>query len=114
MKTINVSEDGGYLVVDKSEFIESTSGEAISSIIVNSNSLRVPLILFKTGENSYEAYSLRCTHKGVKLDYVNDRFECSAHGSVFDRHGKVVKGPAKSDLERYETGGTATTIRIKI
>lgn len=114
IKTINAFEENGYLTIDKTEFTAPSSGESINSIIVASNSLKVPMMVFKTGEDSYEAYSLECTHKGVKVEYVNNRFECPAHGSIFDNNGKVVKGPAKRDLKHYSTDKTATTIKIKV
>lgn len=114
MKTVNAFEENGFLVVDKSEFGDANSDEKINSIIVASNSLKVPLILFKTGDDSYEAISLKCTHKGVKLNYEDSEFKCPAHGSIFDREGKVVKGPAKQSLTHYKTDKTATTIRIEV
>lgn len=114
MKTVNSFSQNGYLVIEKSEFEETTSNEEYTSLIVTSNSLKTPLILFKTGADSYEAISLECTHKGVKLDLVKDKLECSAHGSVFEKDGKVIKGPAKKDLKRYSVDKTLTTIIIQL
>lgn len=114
MKTVNSFADNGYLLVDKSEFIDTQTKEEYTSIIVTSNSLKSPLILFKTGADSYDAVSLECTHKKVKLDLVGDKLECSAHGSVFDKSGKVIKGPAKTDLHRYSVDKTMSTIKIQL
>lgn len=114
MKIVNAFADNGYLIVDKSEFIDAQSNEEYKSIIVSSNSLKKPLILFKTGADSYEATSLECTHKQVKLDLVGDKLECPAHGSVFEKNGKVIKGPAKKDLKQYSVDKTATTIKIQL
>lgn len=114
MKTVNSFDENGYLVVDKSEFLDTNTKEEYASIIVTSNSLRKPLILFKTGADSYEAISLECTHKGVKLDLVEDKLECSAHGSIFEKNGTVIKGPAKKNLKRYSVDKTITTIKIQL
>lgn len=114
IKTINSFERNGYLEVDKSEFIDTQSNEEYTNIIVTSNSLKKPLILFKSGSDSYEAISLECTHKGVKLDLVEDTLQCSAHGSVFDKNGIVIKGPAKNNLKRYSVDKTINTILIKL
>jgi len=48
------------------------------------------------------AFSMRCTHLGCMLNYgaVSQRFQCPCHGSVFDRWGKWISGPAKKDLLR--------------
>ncbi len=114
MKTVNSFAEKGYLIVDKSEFVNTQSNEEYTSIIVTSNSIKTPLILFKTGSDSYEAISLECTHKQAKLELVNEKLECSAHGSVFDKSGKVVKGPAKKDLKRYNVDKTTSSIKIQL
>jgi len=48
------------------------------------------------------AFSMRCTHLGCMLNYgaVSQRFQCPCHGSVFDRWGTWMSGPAKKDLLR--------------
>jgi Rieske Fe-S protein len=114
IKTVNSFENKGYLEIDKSEFIDSQTKEEYSNIIVTSNSLKKPLILFKTGTDNYEAVSLECTHKGVKLDLINNRLECSEHGSVFEKNGTVIKGPAKNNLKRYNIDKTLTIIKIEL
>ncbi|PKL77914.1 MAG: hypothetical protein CVV25_13280 [Ignavibacteriae bacterium HGW-Ignavibacteriae-4] len=114
MKTVNSFADDGYLILDKTEFEDANTQEEYNSIIVTSNSLKTPLILFKTGSDSYEAVSLECTHKGVKLDLVEDKLECSAHGSIFEKNGTVIKGPAKKNLKRYSVDKTITTIKIQL
>ena len=57
--------------------------------------------LVRKGSDTY-AFSMRCTHLGCMLNYgaVSQRFQCPCHGSVFDRWGKWVSGPAKKDLLR--------------
>lgn len=43
----------------------------------------------------------RCTHLGVALKYnkVDNTYECPAHGSRFDKDGKVLNGPAKRNSD---------------
>lgn len=52
--------------------------------------------------NGAVALSSRCTHLGctINFDTVSDRFTCPCHGSVFDRPGKRLAGPAQRDLNR--------------
>ena len=42
----------------------------------------------------------RCTHMGCALNYnkVDEIWECPCHGSVFNKDGKILKGPAKKDI----------------
>jgi cytochrome b6-f complex iron-sulfur subunit len=49
-------------------------------------------------ENGLYAVSLVCTHLGCIVKPVAEGFQCPCHGSWFDLHGKVVKGPAPSAL----------------
>ncbi len=54
-------------------------------------------------ERDNEAVSLRCTHQGCTVKkQENGTFLCPCHGAVYDKNGKVVKGPAKQDLSSYK------------
>lgn len=50
-------------------------------------------------------YSLSsiCTHLGCNIRWRKDKkiFECPCHGSVFDKDGRVISGPAPRPLEWY-------------
>ncbi len=50
----------------------------------------------------YHALSLVCTHLGCTVEVTPKTVICPCHGSVFDRSGRVVRGPADRPLERYE------------
>ncbi len=52
--------------------------------------------------NRYVALSLVCTHLGCTVEVTPKTVACPCHGSVFDRSGKVVRGPADRPLERYD------------
>jgi cytochrome b6-f complex iron-sulfur subunit len=47
------------------------------------------------------ALSLVCTHLGCSVTVTPRELLCPCHGSVFDRRGNVVKGPADRPLVRY-------------
>jgi len=53
-------------------------------------------------EGRYQALRTVCTHLGCTLYATSRGFACPCHGSLFDAHGRVVKGPASRSLERYE------------
>jgi isorenieratene synthase len=49
-----------------------------------------------------QAISLTCTHQGCTVQpQANGEFHCPCHGAVFDPEGRVVRGPAKRDLPRF-------------
>ncbi|MCC6628111.1 MAG: Rieske 2Fe-2S domain-containing protein [Chloroflexi bacterium] len=47
------------------------------------------------------AFYWKCTHLGCTVPWAQaeDKFHCPCHGSIFDRHGLVVGGPAPRPLD---------------
>jgi len=62
------------------------------------NERRVAVIRDETG---YHAIGLSCTHLGCTVAVTPGELVCPCHGSVFDRRGNVLKGPADRPLPRY-------------
>ena len=62
-------------------------------------------IVFRRGEKSFLALSLRCRHRGCGVDWqaAPGAFVCSCHGSRYDRLGVKVKelGPAPRGMDRF-------------
>lgn len=58
------------------------------------------LAVVREGGDVY-ALSLVCTHLGCTVTVSPHEISCPCHGSVFDREGKVVKGPAARPLPRH-------------
>jgi Rieske Fe-S protein len=58
------------------------------------------VVVSRTAEGRYTAFSAVCTHRGCVVDAVEDgKISCPCHGSVFDaRTGKVLQGPAVAPL----------------
>ena len=42
----------------------------------------------------------RCTHLGCALIYNKEEeiYECPCHGSIYNKEGKVINGPARKDI----------------
>jgi cytochrome b6-f complex iron-sulfur subunit len=51
------------------------------------------------------ALSETCTHLGCRVPYCasSGHFECPCHGSIFNRAGDFLAGPAPRGLDRYPT-----------
>ncbi len=63
-----------------------------------------PVLFIRDGKESIQVLDPTCTHRQCTVTY-NDksgRIECPCHQSAFDVTGKVLKGPAKEPLKRYE------------
>jgi cytochrome b6-f complex iron-sulfur subunit len=72
------------------------------------------IIIARTLSNEYIAVSSLCTHQQVTVDFQanNNRFFCSAHGSVFSTTGAVLNGPANVALKQYKTTLTGSSLRV--
>lgn len=58
-------------------------------------------LLIVRNPESYSAIFMRCTHMGIGLNIDGEELVCPAHKSIFDDGGKVLKGPAKTDLQVF-------------
>ncbi|WP_448571565.1 FAD-dependent oxidoreductase [Trichothermofontia sp.] len=64
---------------------------------------RVFALAANPGTQPPTALSLTCTHQGCTVQPQADgSFHCPCHGAIYDRTGKVVSGPAKRDLPRFQ------------
>jgi isorenieratene synthase len=58
--------------------------------------------VFAAKSGSGEALSLTCTHQGCTVARQPDgKFRCPCHGALYSERGKVLQGPAKRDLPRF-------------
>jgi arsenite oxidase small subunit len=90
----------------------ATTTKSGAGIIANINSLQVgtpvffsypagyPSALVKNQDGSLTAVSMLCTHVCCQCSYdaASKVYYCPCHGSVFDLTGRVVRGPASTDL----------------
>lgn len=60
------------------------------------------VLVYRENEVEYIFLKDKCTHMGCSLIWndVEKLWECKCHGSMFDRYGKIVYGPALENLER--------------
>lgn len=85
---VKLDDKSGLSKVGGSETIETKSGK---------------VIVVRTGDMAFSAYSALCTHKGgpLKYDAAAKQLVCPWHASKFDAEGKPVGGPAKQPLATY-------------
>jgi Rieske Fe-S protein len=60
------------------------------------------IAVYRDEQNNLHSYSAVCPHLGGILQWNADEktFDCPMHGSRFTIEGKVINGPAVSDLKR--------------
>jgi cytochrome b6-f complex iron-sulfur subunit len=58
----------------------------------------------RTGTDTFEAFSMFCTHQGCLTEVVNNaKFVCPCHGSEFSNRGAVTHDPATRPLDKFTT-----------
>lgn len=92
-----LNENG--LLIDIAEF-ESKQGSR-SYVIAGHDSLQFPICIYRIDDGTYSALLMQCTHQGAELQVSGDQLTCPAHGSEFDKWGKVQQSPAARDLRSF-------------
>lgn len=74
------------------------------------------VIVARTLDGSFIAVASACTHQGTTIQYRKDErdFRCPNHLSEFKENGEVEKGPATSNLKRFNTAFTETSNTLRI
>jgi Rieske Fe-S protein len=100
------------LVVPESAFGEEHNAKTY--IVVQHDTLKYPVCVYRTSSTEYTALLMRCTHQGAELQVFGDRLECPAHGSQFDNTGRVKNGPADTNLRTFPVTVQNNTIHISL
>lgn len=73
------------------------------------------IVVIRTGETNFVAYSAICTHQGGFLNY-NEKTQqllCPLHNSKFGTDGQNISGPASQPLANFETNN-AVVVSLKL
>ena len=100
--TVPIAADSPLAKVGGSQIIDSTAGK---------------LIVIRTEDAKFAAYSARCTHKRAVIgyDHATKQLACPSHGSRFSAgDGSVAKGPAETALTSYVAKGGATSVTVVV
>ena len=109
-----IGEEGAIrIVLDKVPELAMIGG---SVKIVDAN-INDSLIVVRETEDVYVAASIKCTHRGVEVEYHADEkcFACaSLGGSRFQTNGEKVRGFAKGPLKTYSTSREGNTLIVRL
>jgi Rieske Fe-S protein len=113
-KSSKAIADGSFNIsLDLGDKKYASLKEAGGSAYVSIKGKQRPAIVHRISDNKVVAFSSKCTHMGCKVNLpINGEVQCPCHGSLFDDKGKLIHGPAKSDLESYSAKLKDSTITI--
>jgi Rieske Fe-S protein len=115
-KIITSPIEGDYLVVPVTAFevVKKDMKKYLPVIIVQNDTLRYPISVYRFAEGDYTALLMRCTHQGTELQVFGDKLQCPAHGSEFETSGKVSNGPADKDLRTFPITIAGDQLKISL
>lgn len=104
------------IVVAKTEFQEVTKkGTKIRPfVLVKLENQNFPIYLYRVSDAEYTAVLMKCSHQGNELNAHDGYLTCPAHGSEYDKTGKVTEGPAEKNLTAYKVTSDAENVYIQI
>lgn len=72
------------------------------------------VLVARTNSGTFIAVSAACTHERTTVNYFasSNNFICPNHGAQFDSNGSVTQGPASTNLKKYNTALTGTSLRV--
>lgn len=79
--------------------------------------LERPILIVRTKDGRYMAFTNRCSHVGRKLDPVPGEAKlrcCSLSHSTFGYDGKVLSGPAKHPITRHDVEAKKEELIIRL
>jgi Rieske Fe-S protein len=102
-RQINATVINNQLEVPLSSFVVSGNKTTPYKryVVVSSEQLNYPVVVYREAENEYTALLLRCSHQYNELNVTGEILSCPAHGSEFDRKGNVINGPADTGLRSF-------------
>ncbi len=85
-------------------------------IAIRPDGARETVLVMRLENDEFRVLSMKCPHLGctVRWDNEEQRLRCPCHGSRFDDHGQVVKGPAKQALREYPSNAVGTKLRFSV
>ena len=75
---------------------------------------RKPVILIKTKESQFLAFSATCTHLDCIVQYLPDTGQilCACHNGLYDLKGRNISGPPPKPLEEFSVNTSKDEIII--
>jgi len=98
-KYVTGTRNENGMLLDPKEF--EAGGKTHPYVILNHGDLQYPVCVYHIKGDEYTALLMRCSHQGVELQASGDQLTCPAHGSAFDKWGRVTQSPAAAPLRTF-------------
>lgn len=115
-KTLTGTISDSDLLVALTDF-ETKAGNEIHDkkyVIVNNDTLKFPICVYRQDAQNYTALWMQCTHQGAELQVFGDKLQCPAHGSEFDNKGNVTNSPASQSLRSFPVTIVNNQLKISL
>ncbi len=102
--TPEFAQENANVVAQYADWVTGGDVDSVEKIPLNSGAVvregLSKIAVYRDEHGAYHAHSAVCTHLGciVSWNSTEQTWDCPCHGSRFDKQGKVVNGPAVSDL----------------
>jgi len=108
---VGVTQSGGKLKIAlaKNKVLAKVGGVVQVPL---SDGSTLAIVRTAVGTNGFIAMNLSCTHQGVTVQQQGNNWLCPAHGSEYTLAGKVVRGPARTALNKYPVSATSKVITV--
>jgi Rieske Fe-S protein len=115
-KTLTGTIQEDNLLVAVSDFETKAGKETYFKkyIVINNDTLKYPICLYRIDAQTYKALWLSCPHQGAELQVFGNKLQCPAHGSEFDNKGTVTNGPADKSLRQFPVMIDGSNLKISL
>lgn len=116
LKTLSGSISGDDLIINLKDFETNAANEIHYKkyIVINNNTLKFPICVYRHDAKTFSALWMQCTHQGAELQVFGDKLQCPAHGSEFNNKGQVIGSPANTDLRNFPTVIEGNILKISL
>jgi Rieske Fe-S protein len=115
-KTLTGTINDSDLLVELADFETKAGNETHYKkyVIVNNDTLKFPICVYRHDVQNYTALWLQCTHQGAELQVFGDKLQCPAHGSEFSNKGNITSGPADKNLRSFPVTVVNNQLKISL
>jgi cytochrome b6-f complex iron-sulfur subunit len=112
----NYSFEKEVITIKKQEFMISGNEkkEKRNFILIKSEKLSYPVVIFQLNDTDYSALLLECTHKSCELQPQANYLLCPCHGSEFNHLGIVQNPPAEDNLKSFKVNADNENIYLHL
>lgn len=113
-KTKPVEPTDGIVELDTGDYPELVTPGGM--VALKPAGMRKPVLVMRIENEDIRVLSLACSHLGCVVRWDNDEqiLRCPCHGSKFDDTGRVLGGPAKTNLQVLDSSSRGTYVQFRM